>query len=536
MTMPSINHTTSTAERAACSVQRARASAPRCTLHAGLLAALAALAACQTMVPPPNTTPVPARADSAAADSVRPATDTARRASAFPTERPSLGAVPAVALPPVSRRALANGLTLLVVEQHELPVADFVLVVGTGPEADPAGKTGATTLMAGLLTEGTTTRTAPQIADQAAFLGVQLSAASAWDATTVSLQTPTAQLDSALALFADVALRPSFPAAELERLRRDRLTSLLQLKDRAPAIADRAFAGAVYGAGHPYGRPATGTEASTRAITRDDVRRLYGSHVRPNNATLVVVGDVRPDDVARRAERLFAGWARGPVTAARYGTAPAAGATAVYLVDKPGAAQSSFRIGTVGVARSTEDYFPLLVMNTILGGSFTSRLNQNLRETRGYTYGAQSGFAMRRAAGPFLARAEVVTAKTDSALLEFMKELRAIRDTVPAAELAKAKQYLQLQLPGDFETTSDIAGQLVPLVTYGLPLDYYNSYVQRVAAVTQADVRRVAERYVNPARLAVVIVGDRKAIEPGLRALNVGPITVREVGAVVGGR
>jgi predicted Zn-dependent peptidase len=175
-------------------------------------------------------------------------------------------------------------------------------------------------------------------------------------------------------------------------------------------------------------------------------------------------------------------------------------------------------------------------MNTILGGSFTSRLNQNLRETKGYTYGAQSGFAMRRTAGPFVARAEVVTAKTDSALLEFMKELRAIRDTVPATELAKAKQYLQLQLPGDFETTNDIAGQLVPLVTYGLPLDYHNSYVQRVEAVTQADVRRVAERYVNPARLAVVIVGDRKAIEPGLRALNVGPITVREVGAVVGGR
>jgi predicted Zn-dependent peptidase len=352
--------------------------------------------------------------------------------------------------------------------------------------------------------------------------------------TTVSLHTPTAQLDSALALFADVALRPSFPAAELERRRQERLTGLLQLKDRAPAIADRAFATTLYGSGHAYGRALTGTEGSTRSITRADLQRLYRSYVRPGNATLVVVGDVRPDDVAARVQRLFGAWQGGAATAPRLGTPPAAGATAVYLVDKPGAAQSSFRIGTVGVARSTEDYFPLLVMNTILGGSFTSRLNQNLRETRGYTYGAQSGFSMRRTAGPFQARAEVVTAKTDSALLEFMKELRAIRDTVPAAELAKAKQFLQLQLPGDFETTRDIAAQLVPLVAYGLPLDYYNGYVQSVERVTQADVQRVAERYVDPARLAVVIVGDRKTVEPGLRALGVGPVTVREVGAVIG--
>ncbi|CAA9297243.1 MAG: hypothetical protein AVDCRST_MAG11-575 [uncultured Gemmatimonadaceae bacterium] len=505
--------------------------------HARLLgaAALAAAAGCQTMVPPPGTPPhaTAAARDTARADSA--GGDTAR-VSAFPTKPPALGPAPAVTLPPVTRRVLANGMGLVVVEQHELPVADFVLVVGTGAEADPPGKTGAATLMADLLTEGTTTRSSLQIADQVAYLGVQLQATSGWDLTSVSLHTPTAQLDSALALFADVVLRPSFPAEELDRRRKDRLTTLLQLKDRAPAIADRAFAATVFGADHAYGRPLTGTEASTRALARADLQRLYRSLVRPNNATLIAVGDVRPDDVQARVERLFGGWTRGPVPAARYGRAPAGGATAVYLVDKPGAAQSSFRIGTVGVARATEDYFPLLVMNTILGGSFTSRLNQNLRETKGYTYGAQSGFAMRRAPGPFTARAEVVTAKTDSALVEFMKELRAIRDTVPAAELAKAKQYLQLQLPGDFETTGAIAGQLVPLVTYGLPLDYYDSYVQRIAAVTQADVQRVARRYVDPARLAVVIVGDRKAVEPGLRALGVGPITVREVGAVVGAR
>ncbi len=192
------------------------------------------------------------------------------------------------------------------------------------------------------------------------------------------------------------------------------------------------------------------------------------------------------------------------------------------------------RIGLPGVARLTPDYFPLLVMNTILGGSFTSRLNQNLREVKGYTYGARSGFAMRRGAGPFQASAEVTGAKTDSSLVEFMKELRAIADTVPAAELEKAKQYLVLQMPGQFETTGAIAGQLIPVVTYGLPLDYYNTYARRVRAVTQADLQRVARQYVTPGRFAIVVVGDRKTVEPTIRALNLGPVTVQRVEDVLG--
>jgi predicted Zn-dependent peptidase len=204
------------------------------------------------------------------------------------------------------------------------------------------------------------------------------------------------------------------------------------------------------------------------------------------------------------------------------------------LIDRPGAPQSSVRIGLVGVPRASADYFPLLVMNTILGGSFTSRLNQNLRETRGYTYGAGSRFDMRRAAGPFMAGAEVTGTKTDSALVEFMKELRAMGDTVPAAELEKARQYLVLQMPGDFETTTDLAGQLAGLVRYGLPLDYYDTYAQRVQAVTQADVQRVARQYVDPSRFAIVVVGDRKTVEPAVRALNLAPVVVRDVGEVLG--
>ena len=453
---------------------------------------------------------------------------------------PALGPAPSLTLPPATTRTLSNGLRVIVVEQPELPLMDAVLIVPVGGEADVAGREGLATLTASLLDEGTTTRTALQIADQASFLGVSLGAGAGWDASQVTLHAPVAQLDSALALMADVATRPSFPATDFERLKQERLTGLLQLRDRAPAIADRAFAQQVFGAGHPYGRPLGGTEASTRALTRADVQRFYAAHWRPQAATLLVVGDVRADDLVRRAERAFGGWkgtAGGDASRAgiAVGAPPPARATQVYLVDKPGAPQSSVRIGLVGVPRSTPDYFPLRVMNTILGGSFTSRLNQNLRETKGYTYGANSGFDMRRAAGPFAARAEVTAAKTDSALVEFMKELRAIADTVPADELAKAKRYLQLQLPGDFETTGDIAAQLAPLVVHGLPLDWYDGFVTRVEAVTRADVQRVARQYVDPSKFVVVVVGDRKSVEPAVRALGLGPITVLETNAVMGG-
>jgi predicted Zn-dependent peptidase len=416
----------------------------------------------------------------------------------------------------------------MVVEQHELPLADFVLVVRSGAETDEPGKLGTATLATSLLKEGTTTRNSLQIADQEAFLGVDLFAGSGWDATTIQLHTPTAQLDSALALFADVALRPAFPTKELERLRQQRLTSLLQVKDRGPEIANRAYAAIVYGPA-AYGRALTGDEPSTNAIQQSDVRRFYDTYFRPNNATLLVVGDVKPDDIERRVKAMFGSWTRGTIPEPAYGQPPAAKGTTIYLVDKPGAAQSSFRIGGVGVARSTQDYFPLTVMNTALGGSFTSRLNQNLRETKAYTYGASSGFSMRRAPGPFTASAEVVAAKTDSALIEFMNELRAIRDTLPAAELAKTKRYLQLQLPGRFETTGGIAGNLAGLVTYDVPLSFYNTYTQNVETVTQADVQRVAKQYLDPDKLAIVIVGDRKSIEPTLRATNIGNVVVVDI-------
>jgi zinc protease len=468
-------------------------------------------------VPPPVTPPVAM------------AVDTPRVPAFDRTKPPALGALGQLTLPPVTRRQLDNGMEILVVEHHELPLVDMILVVKTGGEGDPVNKAGVATLTASMLDEGAGQRNSLAIADQEAFLGIQVGTGSGWDQSIVSLHAPVAVLDSAMALFADVALRPTFPVSDLERLRKERLTDLLQLKDRAPQIADRAYASILYGERHPYGRPLTGTEASTRAITRADIQRFYQTYYRPNNATLIVVGDVTVDDIERRVRTLFGSWARGNVPTPQFTEPPAGLATAIYLIDKPGAPQSSVRIGSVGVPRSTADYFAIQVMNTILGGAFTSRLNTNLRETHAYTYGAGSGFSMRRSAGPFTARAEVVGAKSDSSLIEFMKELRAIREAVPETELEKAKRYLQLQLPGEFETTGDIANQLVPVVVHGLPLDYYNSYVQRIEEVTVADVQRVAERYVDPSKLAVVIVGDRKAIEAGLRSLNLGEISIRDL-------
>lgn len=440
---------------------------------------------------------------------------------------PELGPPPRVSLPPIITRVLPNGLKLMIVEQHELPLADFVLLVASGSTADPAGKAGVANLTAAMLREGTTTRKSLDIADQAAFLGVSLSPTSSWESSSLSLHTPTAQLDSALALFADVALHPSFPANEFERLQKNRLTDLLQIRDQGPQIANIAFPAIVYGTGHPYGLASIGTETSVKSLLTSDLQSYYETNFKPNNSTLIIVGDVNPDQIEQRINARFGSWQRGTIPQLTYGELPKSAATTIYLIDKPGAAQSSFRIGSVGVPRSTQDYFALTVMNTILGGSFTSRLNQNLRETKGYTYGAGSRFDMRRAAGPFVASAEIVAAKTDSALFEFIKELNGIRQTVPPEELSRAKRYLQLQLPGNFETTQQIAAALVPVALYGLPLAYYNNYVQSIEGVTQADVARVAQQYINPAGLAIVIVGDRKAIEAGLKSANVGPVEIR---------
>jgi len=444
------------------------------------------------------------------------------------TTPPRLAPPTALTMPATVERTLPNGLRLVVVSQRKLPLLDAVLVFRHGSEADPAGKEGLASLTAALLREGTASRTSPQIAEQQAFLGIRLGSGATLEQTTVSLNTPTAVLDSAFALMADMVLRPSFPEAEFTRVRSETLTGLLQLRDRAPAIADRAFAALLYGDTHPYGRPASGTEATVESITRTDVQRFWQSWYRPNAATLIIVGDITADEAERRARALFGGWERAPLATITAAAAPAPSSTGITLIDKPGAPQSSFRLGSVAVARNTPDYHALMVLNTVLGGSFTSRLNNNLRETKGYTYGAGSSFAMRRDAGPFSARAEIVAEKSDSALLEFMKELRAIREPLGADELEKAKQYLILGFAERFETTGDVASQLASLIPFELPLDSWSGFQRGVARVTAADVQRVAAQFINPQSLRIVIVGDRASIEAPLRATNVAPIQIRD--------
>jgi predicted Zn-dependent peptidase len=342
----------------------------------------------------------------------------------------------------------------------------------------------------------------------------------------VRLHVPVARLDEALPIMADVVQRPTFPEAELERQRQQRLTSLLQARDDPAAIASIAFSRVLFGPTHRFGTAAMGTADTVRAFSTDDLRAFYGWAFRPEHSALIAVGDVSADAITSRLEETFGTWEAPPsrVQPTPLPLVDQPSRRQVYLVDKPASPQTQIRIGWIGVPRSTPDYFPILVMNTILGGSFSSRLNLNLREKHGYTYGASSGFDMRLAPGPFSAQAGVQTDKTAEALAEFFNELNAIRELVPADELRRAKNYVALRFPGTFETTGDIARRLEDAVVYRLPDDFYARYVQNIEAVTAEDVQRVARQYIQPDRFAVVIVGDRKVIEPRIRSLNLGPI------------
>ena len=445
------------------------------------------------------------------------------------TKPPVLAPPPALTLPPVRTATLPNGLDLTVVEMHKVPVVDVSLVIDAGSARDPDDLPGLATFTATMVQQGAGGRSALDVADETAFLGAQLSASAGYDVATAALHVPKRRLAQALDLLADVILRPTFADSEVTRQRELRRTQLIQQRDEPVQVANVAFPAIVYGSTHPYGRPLTGTDASVAGLTRERVSAFYRTNYRPNGARLLVVGDVTLEEARQLVAARFGGWARADAPAAGAPAAPAPTARAIYLIDKPGAAQSVVRIGHVGPARGTPDYFALQVLNTILGGAFTSRLNQNLRETHGYTYGAGSSFSLRRLGGPFVAQASVVTAKTDSSLIEFLKELRGIRDAaVPAAELEKAKQYLILGLPGDFETTAGSAFRFRDLLVYGQPLDFYASYRTRVTAVTAADVQRVARQYIDPDRFDIVIVGDRSQIEAGIRALNEGPIVYRD--------
>jgi predicted Zn-dependent peptidase len=438
-------------------------------------------------------------------------------------------------LPAIQKQKLSNGLPVWVVELHKVPVAQINLVVLSGTANDPPGKYGVGSLAAAMLEEGAGSRSALEIADAVDYLGADLGTATTSDLSAVRLHVPVARLADALPIMADVALRPTFPKDELDRQRQQRLTSLLQGRDDPPTISAIAFSRILYGKGHRYGTAQMGTAETIKTLTSDDLRGFYASAFRPENAVLLAVGDITADKVMPLFEKSFGAWkASGAAASEKLPPTDEPPARQIYLVDKPGAPQSQIRIGRIGVPRSTPDYFPIQVLNTILGGSFTSRLNMNLREAHGYAYGASSAFDMRGAAGPFYAAAGVQTDKTAEALKEFFNELNAILKPVPAEELARAKNYVSLRYPSAFETTGDVSRRLEDALVYKLPDDYFAKYVQSIQGVASADVLRVAQKYIKPDHLAVVVVGDLKTIEPGIRALNLGPVKVMTVDEVFG--
>jgi zinc protease len=438
---------------------------------------------------------------------------------------PKPGPNPKLVLPAIEKTKLSNGLEVWMVEQKELPIVALNLVLKSGQGNEPDDRTGLANAVATLLDDGTKTRTAVDITNQLQALGIQgIGANSGWDSTNVSMQTLTRNLDPALDIYADVVMNPSFPATEIESLRGRQLIGLRQQRANANIVGNIVYNKVLYG-DHPYGRDSS--EASIKAITRDDIVKFYESNYRPNNGVLIVVGDFNKAALKSKLEKSFGGWTATTVANRDLPSPKGLEKTGIYLVDRPNSAQSVVSIGQVGIDRSNPDYFPVVVMNSILGGGITSRISMNLREDKGYTYGANSGFVYRRGPGPFRAGGDIQTAVTKEAIVEFMKELNGIRGGIPVTqkELDYNKQSLIRRYPAGFETVGAISNQLSNLVVYGLPDNYFNDYISKVNSVSLDDVNRVAKQYLDPSKMAIVIVGDRKAIEPGLKELGY-PITI----------
>jgi zinc protease len=424
--------------------------------------------------------------------------------------------------PPVVRRELSNGLEVLIAERHSLPILSLDLVVKGGENLVPDGKEGLAELMADLITEGTDSRDALELAGELSKIGARLEASSGRESSSLSATALTKHTDRVLELFADVLLNPSFPDKELERLRKQKLAALARRKDSPTAIASIVFPKLLYGADHPYGR--IDTIETVQGLTRDDVTKLHSRLFHPNNAALIVVGDTTPEAIVAKLEAALKDWKKGDdLPEFQVGT-PEVRPRALYLVDKPGSAQSVLSVGQVGVPRNTPDYFPILVMNTVLGGQFSSRINMNLREEKGYTYGARSTFVFRRGPGPFVAETSVQTAVTKEALAELVREMTEItRDRPPTdQEVANAKDRLIKGFPSRFETTFGLAAQLEDLVLYDLPDDYFTTYQANIEAVTKEAAAKAAAERITPEKLLILVVGDRARIEPGLKSLPFG--------------
>jgi zinc protease len=422
--------------------------------------------------------------------------------------------------PDVMREELPNGMRLLLAPARGAGLLTVRAVVHAGADHDPADKPGLAVFTGEMLEEGAAGKSSMDIAELVASLGAALFCGADWDASLVSIDALGRHLERAVGLAADLLQRPEFPEHELERMRGERLTAIRQQKDDPAVVAGQLFNRFVFG-GTPYGNPSVGTEDSVAAFGRNDVESFYARHYAPNNTSLIVTGEFDPDAARALARAAFSGWERRPRAEHAPPAAQRTGAAQVFLIDRPSSVQSEVRVGHVGVARSSEDYFPLVVMNAILGGVFTSRLNLNLRERHGFTYGIRSAFAFRKFAGPFVVSTAVRNEVTPSAIREILAELRAIREgELTPDEIAVSKNYLEGVFPATVESAHDLASRVQEMELYGLPNDYFDSYRERILAVDADAIRRVAQKYLDPERVAIVVVGKASDIHEPLRALE----------------
>jgi zinc protease len=416
---------------------------------------------------------------------------------------------------------------VIVAERRDVPVVNLQMLARGGSGVLMEGKAGLASLTAAMLNEGAGRRSSLEIADELDRLGAIFHSSAGFDASEVELNVITPCFPEALEVFADVVQRPTFPASELERIRGERLARIAQELDDPRALATHSFARVVFGEAHPWGSPLLGTPRTLPGLTREDVAAFYAANLHPGCATLIAVGDVQVGSMERALNDAFGDWTPRVWTPPEIPGPPPVTELRVYLVDRPGAPQSEVRVGRVAVSRATPDYFALTVMNTVLGGAFTSRLNSSLREAKGYTYSAGSGFSMRKTPGPFVAQAAVHTPVTADAVCEMLREIRRMGDElVSPDELERAKRHLALRLPQRFETVSDVTARLAETVLYELPEDYFDHYVERIMAVTAEEVQRVARAHLNPAHMVVIVAGDRAAVEEPLSRTRLGPLQV----------
>jgi predicted Zn-dependent peptidase len=441
---------------------------------------------------------------------------------------PDIGAELPFAFPAINRTTLANGLRVWTVPHHQVPLISMLALIPVGASSDPGDRPGLAAITGDMLDEGCGDRSALEVHEALGRLGAQLDLDVGYDATVIGLTTLARHLDNGLELVRDMLIRPRFEQREFDRVRDLRLNRLLQLKDMPPALADRAFSQLVY-RNHPYGHLPIGSEGSLRALMIRDITSFHRRACIPSRTTIIAVGDASHDALQTSAARAFESWkADETEPVADPETFPAAipPAARVALVHRAGAAQSELRLGHVALPRRTADYHAALVANLILGGQFVSRINMNLREDKGYTYGARTAFEFRRAPGPFVLHASVQSDATADALKESFAEIRAIRDDRPVTrqELELGRASLTRGYPRNFETADQIARAAGQLALYDLPDDYFTTFVPKVLALTEETVTAVAAKHIDPDRLIAVIVGDRDKVLPALRGLGLGEV------------